>query len=864
MGKSWLMNELARTLSVDAEPEYLVGFAEPFGQNPDLFLQATVDLYQRWLGNANYAKQAQLLWKKKKQDFVTNTGIVFGNILANISKLGGPIAEPIACIVNDAFKAMASANQLLQTGDVTIPLIGYEQALELATLVSELSDKPIVIFLDQWEESPALEASATLLKGFLRHIEDWPQCHIFIALRKEGRAYEIVDDLENSLPGTMEVYDLMPMHLSTDSEQSRLITYINDIVPITRNVAKDELLALIDGYPGVIYHWKQPYQAKNMQTCDDLRAIAADAMMYRFREFEYLLPGLTKEQRICTIRLAIIPLPLNHEAWKFVSDIVLYNLPVDELDEIKRNGILEAIDPPTFGHSKRRDAVESWIAENWKTGLKRECDFVISEISTFIRPKPSELGIVFGDDLSKEMFAAIVLTSLLEKALTWSLPNKAQALCASASSMFSDAANRPNDPQMYFGIASLIKSKTAPLISMGIYNAINEALKSNDTTISDRLIDELSDIAQTYSSDSMVTQRFARSLMNALYYGSQRDIDGYLTILNRLSEFAKTNSNDQIIVSRYGYGVLNTLNRLIEQGATEEMERGLLDDLRQLIVDHPENDNLRDAYTGCLFSMLKMHLDGKQFNSANAYLKCLREQYCNFPGDERIRGTLARGLFNVHNVEGVEQDHANVFLDELRSLYSANPQCNEVAEYFAGALANSIEPSKMKSDQMEWAMERLDELRGVLEVHADMPTVEYRMAAGIVNMLSYTIIAEATQQRDELIQELEGLVSKASTDSELRDPVSFGLMKIVQDAAERHEIERGMHFINELEMLYQTAPKDDNAMGYYAFALYKLAVSTEATQDALARETLLDGLRNLISKYPDARLLKDIAEKIGL
>jgi hypothetical protein len=43
MGKSWLLIELARRLGAEHQPPYLVGFAESFGETPDLLLRTVVD-----------------------------------------------------------------------------------------------------------------------------------------------------------------------------------------------------------------------------------------------------------------------------------------------------------------------------------------------------------------------------------------------------------------------------------------------------------------------------------------------------------------------------------------------------------------------------------------------------------------------------------------------------------------------------------------------------------------------------------------------------------------------------------------------------------------------------------------------------
>jgi hypothetical protein len=67
MGKSWLLTELARRLAYEHNPSYAVGFAESFGQTPDLLARAVADLYIRWLSDAGMAEQARMVWKQQKE-----------------------------------------------------------------------------------------------------------------------------------------------------------------------------------------------------------------------------------------------------------------------------------------------------------------------------------------------------------------------------------------------------------------------------------------------------------------------------------------------------------------------------------------------------------------------------------------------------------------------------------------------------------------------------------------------------------------------------------------------------------------------------------------------------------------------------
>src|SRR5271157_549621 len=225
MGKSWLLTELARQLSQDGgplrsgtmqslnleRPSYLVGFTESLGETSDLLLRAVVDLYTRWLSDSSYWEQAQVTWQQQKKDLVSNVGKAVGTIFAKISKLGSTPGEVVGGLVEKTFDALARANRDLLTGGMQIPRLQIEQGRDLLALVVQVTSRPMVLVFDQWEKSPGIELEANILDSFLRHLDEWPPCHIFLGLRSDEKPYAAVRRLYNDFPGPVEVYDLPPM-----------------------------------------------------------------------------------------------------------------------------------------------------------------------------------------------------------------------------------------------------------------------------------------------------------------------------------------------------------------------------------------------------------------------------------------------------------------------------------------------------------------------------------------------------------------------------------------------------------------------------------------------------------------------------
>jgi hypothetical protein len=299
MGKSWLLVELERHLS----EHWLVGFAEAIGETSDLTLRAIVDLYQRWLTDLTYWKQAILVWQQQREKLLPALAGAFGRIAKDFSGL----AAPAATGVKEALDGLVAANENLKTGGSKLPSLLYDQARDLVRSVFDISGRPICLFFDQWEKSqdPILEGKT--LDTFLSHLEDWPPCHIFLAVREEeGAALRAVKNLAQAYPAA-EVYPLEEMTLSDPNEEARLIAFLRKRVPAVASLDDQTIVNLISGYPGVIPRWTTESRTHPIKTVEDLARAARDARDYRFRELEELLKGLQGDQRKMAIRIALVP-----------------------------------------------------------------------------------------------------------------------------------------------------------------------------------------------------------------------------------------------------------------------------------------------------------------------------------------------------------------------------------------------------------------------------------------------------------------------------------------------------------------------------------------------------------------------------
>jgi hypothetical protein len=126
---------------------------------------------------------------------------------------------------------------------------------------------------------------------FLSHLDDWPPCHIFLAVREEeGDALRAVRNLAQAYP-TAEVHRLEEMNLSDSGEAARLITFLRDRVPASPGV-DDQNRRDDRGLSGDDSSLDDREPEPSNETVEDLAQAARDARGYRFRELEDLLKGL--------------------------------------------------------------------------------------------------------------------------------------------------------------------------------------------------------------------------------------------------------------------------------------------------------------------------------------------------------------------------------------------------------------------------------------------------------------------------------------------------------------------------------------------------------------------------------------------
>ena len=272
MGKSWLLTELARRLSQDHEPRHLVGFAESAGETPDLLLRTVIDLYARWLSDADYWQQAKMVWEQQKPNLLPGVARTVARIFKEIA---GKAAKPVAVAVEDAINGLIAADQSLKTGGVQLPTLSYEQARDLVAAVAAISDsrsrssstngknrrtwraKP-----RRWMPSSAIWTTGRTATSSWRCAPTSPPTARCRSSKRASSARS------RSIPSNRCSSPTRPSRRAWSATSS-------GTSPPPPDADDETLLDLVEGYPGVLYQWTNLYQREHMRTRTDLARVAA-------------------------------------------------------------------------------------------------------------------------------------------------------------------------------------------------------------------------------------------------------------------------------------------------------------------------------------------------------------------------------------------------------------------------------------------------------------------------------------------------------------------------------------------------------------------------------------------------------------
>src|SRR5208283_2675645 len=151
--------------------------------------------------------------------------------------------------------------------------------------------------------------------------------------------------------------------LSADAEGRRMVTFLRERVAGIWNLDDDRVLHLVDGYPRVIARWIAEDAHDSARTLEGLQRLVQESIEFRYSDLEKLLRGLGDHGRKLAVRIVLVPLAEDADAWPVLQPIVMADLDPNVLDDLRLANVLQKHDEaPRFGHPKRRDAARSFLA----------------------------------------------------------------------------------------------------------------------------------------------------------------------------------------------------------------------------------------------------------------------------------------------------------------------------------------------------------------------------------------------------------------------------------------------------------------------------------------------------------------------
>jgi tetratricopeptide (TPR) repeat protein len=366
IGKSWLLQRLCALLSDSRD--FVVGYALCTGEESQLLLHATMDMYRRWLGDSTWREQAGVLWRQAKRgNLVKCFGESLARIMDPLFDAGLAAANPPAAVLNGILKHLLRANDDFITASVQLPSLSYEQARDLCQVVAMATGKPIVLVLDAWEKSGYLEKDAGILETFLDCHADWPDVHVLAAIRKGSGADDVVRGLKCfHLAASREVES---MDLRNPAECDRMLAVVRARLPFTEDVRAKRLLGLVAGNPAVLDSW---FLASNLRTEERLAALAENAHANLYPELA-ALPDLPSPRRNVAVRLALIGQIGSRAEWSALRDVILSDISDEVIVDLQTQGLLDRrYDFPTYGHDTRHQAARRRLLENAPLMLLQE------------------------------------------------------------------------------------------------------------------------------------------------------------------------------------------------------------------------------------------------------------------------------------------------------------------------------------------------------------------------------------------------------------------------------------------------------------------------------------------------------------
>ena len=294
MGKTRLLVEFLYEISTSSKNnQYSIGYAEATNEDQDLLLRSVQSLFVIWTKQRSFVEQLQHAWKSTRTNWPTKLGKISVSLLNSVFKdnfgsTGGLIVDSLNALIKEQSSQSEGSSSILS----------YEQCCSILNYIHEISEEPIVLVLDAFEQLPNISSHQSVLSKVLADCHRWPRVHIFLSVRNPDNqrykneaqdAFRCVEELSKA-SGKVDIFYLEP--LETDENNVDFEKFVRNKVPGVANMSNREICKHLHGYPGVLKRWidVRPATAKEVLTS------AEDALEHRYKEIGQILEKLENDQ----------------------------------------------------------------------------------------------------------------------------------------------------------------------------------------------------------------------------------------------------------------------------------------------------------------------------------------------------------------------------------------------------------------------------------------------------------------------------------------------------------------------------------------------------------------------------------------
>ena len=603
IGKSRLLRELRDDLK--RENKFLVGYHQASATQNTL-LYATAELYQQALADSNWRDQFHILYKQSGSGWTARVGLAIGKVLADTTGRAKGI-------FNETFSTLGEAAETLRTGGMrtTLAPIATEEIkslLELAGLVDK--NRPLLLIIDQWEDGQDIDGDAVHLLSFLKETQDWPpNLHIILHLRHPADdethqdaicAWKKIKGFKKESAAVKD-YELPEINFNQDGIREELLKWLRDLFPFISEVAEEDIIKLVDGYPAVLKRWLdgQPTDL------DHLKELAKDAHALLYPELENILRSLLTEWNSkdensaldVALRFILLPIPHDQQTWDHIRPYVLHGASPHLLDHFKSIGLLDRESAiPSLGLPKRVEAASTLAIEDeiLSPHTKRVLISLIGEFTSVFQSPEDE----------KSLVAVGILAVLDGAAIRLKVTARPAALTTAAVTLFGPYLISMRVDIFYSNViadSTELNNGEAKLLAIGMVNALYMAKHENKLLLRDKLLKELRILDLNYPDDPLVRKSLAIGLFHTVYNAiAEGNLEHRDKLLEELRTLTRKYPGDPAIREQLAISLFNTLHKLENIDNLVQREK-LMEELEILYHEFPDEPAILAGLLGSLY-----------------------------------------------------------------------------------------------------------------------------------------------------------------------------------------------------------------------------------------------------------------------